>query len=56
MYAPESDAVAPRLLAQAFDTVRSPAAQVAGETVVWDERILVVYSPTLAEAGNRMTT
>jgi hypothetical protein len=48
IYAPESDAADPRLLAQAFETVYSPAAQVAGETVV--------YPPTLAEAGNRRTT
>jgi transposase len=51
--APACDASAPRLLAQAFETVRSQAAQVADVFVTWDERVLVVYSPTLAEASNQ---
>ena len=53
IYAPESEASDQRLLAQAYETVRSLTAQVADESLTWDERLLVVYSPTLAEAGQQ---
>ena len=41
-----------RLLARAFETTRRQAAIVEGndELFSWDERVLVVYSPTLAES------
>ncbi len=38
-----------RLLARAFESVRSQEAEVEGKPVKWDERVLVVYSPNLAE-------
>jgi transposase len=56
IYAPESEASDRRLLAQAYETVRDLTAQVADESLTWDERLLVVYSPTLAEAGNKGLT
>ena len=42
----------PRLLARAFETTRRQEAEVAGqdELFSWDERVLVIYSPTLAES------
>ena len=41
------------LMAQAWETTRSLQATVADEQVQWDERVLVVYSPALAQAGYR---
>ena len=49
----QADAPERRLLAKAFETTRSQAAQVAGEPVVWHERVLVVYSPALAEQARQ---
>jgi transposase len=42
-----------RLLAKAFETIRHQDAQVAGEPVAWQERVLVVYAPTLAEQASQ---
>jgi len=41
-----------RLLARAFETTRCQEAEVEGEDELfsWDERVLVIYSPTLAES------
>lgn len=52
----EADAPDRRLLAQAFETTRSQTAQVAGEPVVWHERLLVIYSPTLAAQSSQALT
>jgi transposase len=53
LYTQASDASERRLLAQAFEAVRSQAAQVADAFVTWDERVLVIYSPSLAEVAGR---
>lgn len=42
-----------RLLAQAFETVRAQEKEVDGELARWNERLLVVYSPDLAERQNQ---
>jgi transposase len=42
-----------RLLARAFETTRTQTAEVADQAVTWNERVLVVYSPTLAERTNQ---
>ena len=42
-----------KLLAQAWETTRTLEATVADEQVKWDERLLAVYSPALAQAGYR---
>jgi len=42
-----------RLLAQAFETVRPQEKKVDGELVRWNERVLVIYSPDLAESHNQ---
>ena len=39
-----------RLLARAFESIRAQAAEVKGEPVAWDERVLVVYSPDYSHA------
>jgi transposase len=43
----------PKLLAAGYGTTRKLGAPVDGETVTWLERILVVYSPTLARRARR---
>ena len=40
-------------LALGFEATRCQEATVAGEAVVWEERLLVVYSPTLARQARR---
>ncbi|MCA9331022.1 IS1634 family transposase [Candidatus Saccharibacteria bacterium] len=42
-----------QLLARAFESTRSQVAKVADQPVEWDERMLVVYSPNLAERTNQ---
>ena len=49
---PKSDE-APTVMAQAWETTRSLQATVSDKQVQWDERLLVVYSPALAQAGYR---
>ena len=41
------------LLALGFETTRRQEAVVAGEAVAWEERLLVVYSPSLANSARR---
>lgn len=53
IYAPNTDdsndpEAKPRLLALGYETTRQQQAQVEGETIAWQERVLVVYSPSLA--------
>ncbi len=47
------DSSEPPLLTQAFETVRPQSAVIKEKTVDWAERILVIYSPTLAEASKQ---
>jgi transposase len=49
IYDPSLDTPERRLLARAFETVRAQEKEVQGEPLRWDERVLVVYSPTLAQ-------
>jgi len=42
-----------RLLARAFETVRTQTAKVGDQPVAWNERMLVVFSPNLAERTNQ---
>jgi transposase len=39
----------PRLLARGYETSRSQSATVAGQSLTWAERLLVIYSPSLAK-------
>lgn len=49
-----TDAVSDRrLLAQGFETVRAQEKAVDGEWTRWNERVLVLYSPDLAERHNQ---
>jgi transposase len=43
----------PELIAQGYETSRSQTALVAGQQVEWTERVLVIYSPALAQSGYR---
>jgi transposase len=43
----------PELIAQGYETSRQQEAEVAGERVVWTERVLVIYSPNLAQSQYR---
>jgi transposase len=43
----------PELIAQGYETTRQQEAVAAGERVVWTERVLVIYSPTLAQSQYR---
>jgi len=56
----QADGPERRLLANAFETTRSQDAQVAGESgpvgTAWQERVLVVHSPTLAEQASQALT
>lgn len=49
----EEDAAAPKLLALGFEVPRGQRATVGGEALTWTERLLVVFSPSLARAGRR---
>ena len=42
-----------KLLALGYEVTRSQEAMVGGQLVAWEERILVVYSPSLAKNGRR---
>jgi len=42
-----------KLLALGFETTRRQEAEVNGQTAVWEERLLMVYSPTLAMRARR---
>jgi transposase len=43
----------PRLIAQGYEITRPQAAMVADKWVEWTERVLVIYSPTLAQSAYR---
>jgi transposase len=43
----------PKLIAQGYETSRQQEAEVAGERVGWTERVLVIYSPNLAQSQYR---
>lgn len=49
VYRPGAEDEEASLVAQAYETTRWQEAEVQGEGIRWLERILVVYSPTLAE-------
>jgi transposase len=48
-----ADEQEPELIAQGYETIRQQEAEVAGERVVWTERVLVIYSPNLAQSQYR---
>jgi hypothetical protein len=48
-----ADGQEPELIAQGYETSRQQEAAVAGERVVWTERVLVIYSPNLAQSQYR---
>lgn len=48
-----ADEPQPALIAQGYETTRQQEAAVAGERVVWTERVLVIYSPKLAQSQYR---
>ena len=39
----------PRLLARGYETSRPQSATVAGQSLTWEERLLLIYSPSLAK-------
>lgn len=43
----------PRLLARGYETSRPQSVTVAGETLIWEERLLVIYSPSLAKRAHK---
>jgi transposase len=48
-----TDEQEPELIAQGYETTRQQEAEVAGEKVAWTERVLVIYSPQLAQSQYR---
>ena len=46
----------PKLLALGYETTRKQEAQTEGQTMVWQERLLVVYSPSLARRARQGLT
>lgn len=48
-----TDQQEPELIAQGYETTRQQEAEVAGERVVWTERVLLIYSPHLAQSQYR---
>jgi transposase len=48
-----TDQQEPVLIAQGYETTRQQEAEVAGERVVWTERVLLIYSPNLAQSQYR---
>ncbi|MBC7250433.1 MAG: transposase [Anaerolineae bacterium] len=55
IWAPEDEGTnaRPKLLALGFETTRRQEAEVKGQAALWEERLLVVYSPTLAKQARR---
>jgi transposase len=43
----------PQLIAQGYETSRLQEAMVQGQEMKWTERVLVIYSPSLAQSGYR---
>ncbi len=56
VYATDPEGQEERLAAQVYETDREQTAKVDQETVAWTERVLVVYSPSLAKAANQGLT
>jgi transposase len=50
---PEDSQQEPELIARGYETTRLQSALVADERVEWTERLLVVYTPTLAHSAYR---
>lgn len=50
---PAVDDQEPELIAQGYETSRFQTALVADQRVAWTERVLVIYSPTLAQSAYR---
>jgi transposase len=48
-----SDEVDAKVIAKGYETLRWQETQVEGEVVRWQERVLVIYSPTWAEQASR---
>lgn len=56
IYAPSGsgdERVEKRLLALGCEVTRSQEAEVGGQAVVWEERLLMIYSPSLAKEAGR---
>jgi transposase len=53
IYAPELDTDQERLVAQGYESQRTLTADQNGTPVSWTERLLVVYSPSLAKQASR---
>jgi transposase len=53
VYAPHDAGSEPKLLAQGQEKHRLQTAMLAGESFQWAERLLLVYSPPLADSGYR---
>ena len=55
IYSQTDDRSKKQLLARAFETTRRQESGIEGEDELfsWDERVLVIYSPTLAESHNQ---
>ncbi len=53
IYALDLDTEQERLVAQGYESQRTLTADPAGELVSWSERLLVVYSPSLAKQASR---
>lgn len=51
--APEAPTAEPDLIALGYETLRAQQGQVSDQTVAWDERVLVIYTPTLAKQQRR---
>lgn len=53
VYRQPVDGEEPELIAQGYETTRQQEAVVTGEPISWKERVLVVYSPQLAQSQYR---
>lgn len=56
VYRQSADDPEPKLIARGYEATRPRAAAVAGESIRWPERVLVIYSPALAQSGYRGLT
>ncbi len=54
--ADDSDGAKPKLLGLGYEATREQEAQTEGQTMVWQERLLVVYSPSLARRARQGLT
>lgn len=53
VYGPAADDEPPPLLAQGYETTRSQRAVLKDQLVEWEERVLVIYSPSLAKQAQQ---